>query len=188
MDKRYLDGYAKSLPTRECTKCGETKPLNNRNFYAQRSFRYVNTIKTDIPKWRFRGSCRSCHNELQKKYRVEYYSNSVNKDKNRVWQKQYFEKNQKRILSSARNKRIENKTKAIAHMGGKCADCVKQGRDGVFPLAAFDFHHLDPAQKEHKPSALLMKEWAVFKTEIDKCELLCANCHRIRHAIQENTI
>tara|TARA_R100000963_G_scaffold30428_1_gene21699 strand:+ start:310 stop:1044 length:735 start_codon:yes stop_codon:yes gene_type:complete len=181
MDKRYMDGYAKSLPTRKCKTCSETMPLNNENFEEVRTYRYVNKIKTDIPKWRFRGSCRSCHNESEKKYRVKFYSNNANQDKKRVWQKQYFEKNQKRILSSARNKRIENKTKAIAHLGGKCVDCVKQGRDGIFPPCAMDFHHLDPTQKEHKPSALLMKEWAVFKTEVDKCELLCSNCHRIRH-------
>lgn len=74
--------------------------------------------------------------------------------------------------------RRELKDKAIAHLGGKCADC-----GGVFNRAAFDFHHLDPSQKDLAIAA--QREWSVVEAELTKCVLLCSNCHRIRHAIDE---
>lgn len=71
------------------------------------------------------------------------------------------------------------KARAVAYLGGKCQDCKR-----VHPLAVYDFHHLDPSQKEASISRLLYKKvnWDTKKTELDKCVLLCANCHRIRHS------
>tara|TARA_R100000656_G_scaffold80579_1_gene59007 strand:- start:222 stop:464 length:243 start_codon:yes stop_codon:yes gene_type:complete len=74
------------------------------------------------------------------------------------------------------------KQKAVEYKGGKCVDCVKQGRDGVFPACAYAFHHEDPTEKEYDPSKLMKrKKWKSIKEEIDKCVLLCLNCHGIRH-------
>lgn len=71
----------------------------------------------------------------------------------------------------------ENKLKAILYKGGKCTDC-----GGVFIPEVFDFHHLNPSEKELKPSWLRYYTWEKAAKELDKCILLCANCHRIRHA------
>jgi hypothetical protein len=48
---------------------------------------------------------------------------------------------------------------------------------------ALDFHHRDPAQKEMEVSKTT-RGWSIerIKKEIDKCDVLCANCHRILHA------
>lgn len=75
-----------------------------------------------------------------------------------------------------RNKR--KKLEAIEYLGGKCADCGYVGHQSVY-----DFHHLDPNEKEGNPSAMLRK--TNWKEEIDKCVLLCANCHRLRHHGEE---
>jgi hypothetical protein len=71
----------------------------------------------------------------------------------------------------------EKKLRAIAHMGGCCADC-----SGTFHPAAMDFHHLDESAKENNVAALLAGGWERVVAELEKCVLLCANCHRTRHA------
>ena len=50
-----------------------------------------------------------------------------------------------------------------------------------FP-AALDFHHL--GDKEDTVSSLQNRSWNInrVKAEMDKCVLLCANCHRKVHA------
>ena len=48
--------------------------------------------------------------------------------------------------------------------------------------AAFDFHHTDPTTKDYDWNRLRLKSWEAIIGELAKCVLLCANCHRIRHA------
>jgi len=66
-------------------------------------------------------------------------------------------------------KRIEE------YVGGrKCAHC---GIESEYPI--YDFHHLDPTEKEREVTRSL--KWDKVKAEIDKCIMLCSNCHRIEH-------
>lgn len=61
-------------------------------------------------------------------------------------------------------------------MGGCCQHC-----GGVFPSAVFDFHHV--GEKEADPSHLISNASVErIAQEIERCTLLCANCHRIEHA------
>ena len=44
------------------------------------------------------------------------------------------------------------------------------------------FHHLDPAQKDFGLSVRgLTRSWEKMRAELDKCVLLCANCHSEVH-------
>lgn len=70
-----------------------------------------------------------------------------------------------------------NKAWAVELLGGKCEDC-----DGVFHPAVFDFHHLDPSEKDFHFGRGHLKSRKTLKLELAKCALLCANCHRLRHA------
>lgn len=50
--------------------------------------------------------------------------------------------------------------------------------------AALQFHHKDPSKKEFSISKVNLNENFTFdkmKEEVDKCSLLCANCHAIEH-------
>jgi len=68
--------------------------------------------------------------------------------------------------------------KAVAHKGGKCQLC---GYDRCH--AALEFHHLDPTKKDFSISADgTTRSWKRVQTEIEKCVLICANCHREIHA------
>jgi len=74
--------------------------------------------------------------------------------------------------------RLEKRQKAIEHLGDKCADCDKQ-----YPSACYDFHHTDPNKKDDCVSILIRnnRKLETILNEASKCELLCSNCHRIRH-------
>ena len=43
-------------------------------------------------------------------------------------------------------------------------------------IRALQFHHLDPTQKDFGISGTT-KSFEKLKPELDKCVLLCANCH-----------
>lgn len=88
-----------------------------------------------------------------------------------------------------RERARRNKALAIEYKGGKCNDCSQ-----VVHQAAFEFHHLDPSTKAKKSAtSKVRKEPTHFlfdgvnglsieaEIELDKCVLLCANCHRVRH-------
>ncbi len=67
---------------------------------------------------------------------------------------------------------------AIAYKGGVCSIC---GYDRC--MGALEFHHPDPSQKDFSISMDgLTRSWDRVKKEIEKCVLICANCHREIHA------
>ncbi|XKT74360.1 MAG: hypothetical protein ACJKTH_03325 [Patescibacteria group bacterium UBA2163] len=66
---------------------------------------------------------------------------------------------------------------AIEYGGGKCNLCGYKKS-----IYALTFHHRDPTQKDFGLSARgLTRSWEKIKKEIDKCTLLCANCHAEVH-------
>ena len=73
------------------------------------------------------------------------------------------------------------KVEYITYKGGKCALCGLEydGTNG----AVFQFHHRDPTLKKGgMTSEFRSKPWEVAVIELDKCVLLCANCHFKLHA------
>lgn len=48
--------------------------------------------------------------------------------------------------------------------------------------AALQFHHLDPSKKDFIIGNVANKSWDAIKLEMQKCVLLCANCHTIKHS------
>ena len=73
---------------------------------------------------------------------------------------------------------------AIDYLGGKCQEC------GIIDkcVAIYDFHHRDPSEKEGHIEIVLKRHWKDMRitediiVELDKCDLLCSNCHRKVHA------
>ena len=73
--------------------------------------------------------------------------------------------------------RLRQKQRAIDYKGGKCSACGYNKCPD-----ALDFHHLDPTEKEFGlASSGITRAWERVKKELDKCILLCANCHRELH-------
>lgn len=69
------------------------------------------------------------------------------------------------------------KVECINYKGGKCKLC-KYDRS----MEALEFHHVDPSKKERVLSQSRMANLEKIKSELDKCILVCANCHREIHA------
>ncbi len=67
---------------------------------------------------------------------------------------------------------------AVAHKGGKCQLCgYNKCRESL------EFHHIVKDKKGFGISEKgYTRSWAAIKSELDKCILLCANCHREWHA------
>ena len=81
-------------------------------------------------------------------------------------------------------KRQKLKLKSVEYKGSKCEIC---GYDKN--ITALEFHHLDPSQKDFTIASTKCG-WNEMQKELDKCILVCANCHREihnPHATFENT-
>jgi 5-methylcytosine-specific restriction endonuclease McrA len=78
---------------------------------------------------------------------------------------------------AVQRRRVRIKEMAVEYKGGKCERCGY-----CKSLKAMEFHHIDPTQKDfgigYKGRT---RSWEVVKAELDKCILLCANCHREVH-------
>lgn len=68
------------------------------------------------------------------------------------------------------------KRMAVEYKGGVCERCNK-----TYPDYVYDFHHLSGDTKLDNPSAKIKGSWDVAKQELDKCIMVCANCHRELH-------
>ena len=73
------------------------------------------------------------------------------------------------------------KDMAVAYKGGRCVLCAYDKCQG-----ALEFHHKDPEHKDFRISDGVGRKWSAIIVEIDKCELVCANCHREIHAGLQN--
>ena len=73
---------------------------------------------------------------------------------------------------------LKRKYEYILSRGGKCEKCGYNKN-----LAALDFHHINPQEKEFAIDARKFAngDLSKLKKELDKCTILCANCHREIH-------
>lgn len=69
------------------------------------------------------------------------------------------------------------KEKAVEYLGGKCIVCGYHKC-----ISALEFHHRNPLEKDFSISSDgNTRSWEKIKGELDKCDLVCANCHREIH-------
>lgn len=102
------------------------------------------------------------------------------KEQKAISQKKWYEKNKARHLSnvSKRKQEIVKRVKEYVFAlkeSTPCADC------GInYPSYVMDFDHL--GDKEYQISNMIHAGYDIpsVQKEIDKCEIVCSNCHRIR--------
>ena len=79
---------------------------------------------------------------------------------------------------STANSRRKSKQRAVDYKGGKCKICGYNKCN-----RSLEFHHIDPEHKDFGISAKgWTRAWKKIVIELDKCILLCANCHGEVHA------
>jgi predicted HNH restriction endonuclease len=92
--------------------------------------------------------------------------------------KRTYSERKQYIIRAVHKRRKKIRMTAVEYKGGKCEVC---GYDRC--IEALEFHHRDPSQKDFSVSADgCTRSWARVKKELDKCVMLCANCHREVHA------
>ena len=102
--------------------------------------------------------CRTCSKAYLKKHYTE--NSEYYKKKARVHTKRYMEKARKLIYE--------------IKLGNPCIVC------GESDPIVLEFDHIDPSTKEHNVSEMVKKGYSCesILNEVEKCRLLCANCHR----------
>ena len=93
-------------------------------------------------------------------------------------EKRTYQERREYLLKAVQRRREKVRLMAVEYKGGRCRVC-----DYNRCIEALEFHHLDPTQKDfgisHKGYT---RSWEKVKEEVDKCIMLCANCHREFHA------
>jgi hypothetical protein len=148
--------------TRICKSCGQSLLLT-------KEFFHVNGIG-------FRKECKSCINSKNRLINSNKSVEDLLKDK----EKRYLVYNKKELNSiKVMNSRRKKKDLLIEYKGGKCEKCGIESEISDI----YDFHHKDPTQKEFGLSGNYGKNLSLdlCKKEVDKCLLLCKNCHAITH-------
>ena len=93
---------------------------------------------------------------------------------------QYFSEDGMQKASDRKRKYARDaKVHAVKHLGGECCKCGYKKS-----IKALEFHHLDPSKKEFTISTFKSKDMVKLEKELDKCILVCANCHREIHDIE----
>lgn len=113
----------------------------------------------------FRALCKKCHSEYMKKYyeskpeKYEHHKNNLVKDNDLKYQE---------------------KTRALLMMrlSEGCIDC------GETDAVVLEMDHRDIKTKKWNISKILKTKVSIeqFVAELDKCDVVCANCHRRRTA------
>jgi len=99
------------------------------------------------------------------------------------YRERHPERNRNNMHRTSRRKHWIRRMDAIVYLGGACGDCGYKDN-----LDALEFDHVQPSQldrgKRNGGAWLYRYSWEKIKAELDRCELVCANCHRIRTAVR----
>lgn len=76
---------------------------------------------------------------------------------------------------SDRRHRLKKKARAIAYLGGKCVHCETTDE--------LEFDHIDSSSKSFAIAKAWNRRWEVLVVELDKCQLLCRPCHRVKSVV-----
>src|ERR1035437_5697693 len=76
------------------------------------------------------------------------------------------------ITAQVLKKKYKIKQKCIEYLGGKCEKCNYSKC-----IRSLTFHHTDPKTKVNDVCKLFDRKWEKLQAELDKCQLLCFNCH-----------
>lgn len=139
-----------------CTKCKQPKPLSEY---------FIQSKVTG----KIHAQCKACYKTHRKTYLAEHY---------RKYGDQYRERAKKRRAMIKRDLQIQ----MLEYLQDKsCEQC------GENDLRVLDFDHLDPTLKSFSVARGLTNgySWGRILAEINKCRILCANCHH-KHTTTQN--
>jgi len=99
------------------------------------------------------------------------------------YKREWNHRNRKSRMIYKTNYYRQRKAQLVIYKGGVCQDCKIEynGKNA----AIFQFDHRDRSQKLFNFNTLVNKSLETIHQEVDKCDLVCANCHFLRTAKAE---
>ena len=116
--------------------------------------------REDKRKWR----------EDNKEYYKEY--RELNREKQREYIRKWGAENREHTIEYKREYRDERKSYCIEYLGGKCVKC------GTTHNLQFD--HIKRETKKYTIGSRIHQDFTIIKEELDKCQLLCVDCHKVK--------
>jgi len=108
---------------------------------------------------------------------MPYKDPKIKKLKAKIYSRRHYEANTEEVKKRTSDKKKEERKKWDAFKRTlKCTKC------GFSHPAALDFHHTDPTKKDGIVSKFNKNgQYKKAMKEIEKCIVLCSNCHRVHH-------
>ena len=119
----------------------------------------------------------AAHKEELKAYQKVY--DEAHKEEKAAYYKAYQEVHKEEKSAKQKAKRAERNLMLFNYKGAGCSHCGLSEPDH---LEIYDYHHVDPATKLYGVAKIVAGPLERLMTEVDKCLLLCAHCHRKEHA------
>ena len=155
-----------------CQNCSNKFKARNRDYKYCTQSCAAKVNNRLVKKRNKEGCCKFCKKEISasRTYCKECFNGNS-------WRKKAVDEvtRKKQVLIRVASWRQRTKVKAVAYMGGSCKNC---GYNNC--TRALTFHHLNPNEKDFSISGKSLA-WERIKAELDKCVLLCANCHAETH-------
>lgn len=146
-----------SSPKKICSRCNANKPLTDY---------FIKDGKTG----RLHAQCKECYKEHRRTFYADHY-------------KRYGELYRQRAQLRRVRLRKEFRDNMLAYLQkSRCEIC------GEHDIRVLEFDHLNPLTKSFNISQAvkLGRNWDDVLSEIQKCRVLCANCHKKHTAFQAN--
>lgn len=157
---------------RICSRCGFPKPLTlfvkDRRTPSGHTNRCLECERKRVKAWSATEQGRS----YNKAYRAAYVD--ATKPQKKAYDATRYPSIKERVKARVAAKTLENAALIDSIKSGPCQDC---GR--VLPPLCMDLDHVR-GEKVAKLSLMKCRKTHVILTEAAKCDLVCANCHRVR--------
>ena len=181
-DYPIIDGKRRHLHgRRQCLDCLPFKPRHSPRFYPPRPPRTLvcQQCGSQFPaKQIIDGKLRSLYRRKFCLTCSPFGTHNTSKRPIGAWPRTDADRRKRRNETSyrcQRRRRVERKQRLVEIRGGRCEDC---GYD--VSIAALEFHHRNSKTKDFGVGNF-NGSWERLVAEAAKCDLLCANCHRLRH-------
>lgn len=140
---------------KKCTICDQSKV--RKDFYYR-----------DKKRGRLHSQCKACYENKRRKIWKEHYH-------------RYGDEYRARAIKYNKDLKVSLRKKMLKYLSDKsCVIC------GMNDPRVLEFDHINPSTKNISIARALSNaaKWDAILQEISKCQILCANCHKIKTAEQ----
>ena len=101
----------------------------------------------------------------------------------KIYARSHYLRNKDEVIKKVAKHKFKVREKFVEYLTGK--SCITCGNNDIRVL---EFDHREPSSKLSTISSLvaMSSSWSKILNEIGKCDILCANCHKIKTSVQFN--